>query len=401
MLKLRPEKFGGLVFNTKNGVRLSLDQAGFFTFEKFIKRTKAVRTETERNFLQDVCQKLNLSLSQGEFYLINHQALNEERKYPFSVLAAPVLVDFQITKQCNLSCPHCYAESSSAPLHTCWSDIIKVFDDCAQAGVFEVALGGGEPTLHPQFVNILKAAKKRNLVCNLATNGKGLNNKLVNAFANYCGAIALSLEFLGKDFERRRGFKFEDFLKSVERLKKANIKLIFQITVSQSNLYKICGLAEFLSKYQPYGIVFLTYKPVGRGKNFDSPLINLDSSKILEELKKSFRILEGKAIKIGYDCCLANLVAGLNSEVVGCSATRESVAVNLDLDVLPCSFVSNYRLGNLKNNDLLSIWQGDNAKLFRDRFVTKIESDKKCHTCRHKLTCLGGCPEFNLVECIF
>jgi len=248
MLKLRPENFGGLIFNTENGVKLSIDQDGFITTKNFIEKNKRDFTNQQKSFLFDICQKLDLKAK--EYYIVNHTNPGNLKHYPFPVLQAPTLVDFQITNYCNLSCPHCYAESSPAAAHVSYADIIRVLDNCQKAGVFEVALGGGEPTLHPNFSQILKACRKRDLVCNLATNGKELNKKMVQLLAKYCGAVALSLEFIGKEFKKRRGYNFKKFLNSVNLIKKTNLRLVFQIARS-GNLHQNCGFnaknSSFLS----------------------------------------------------------------------------------------------------------------------------------------------------------
>jgi radical SAM protein with 4Fe4S-binding SPASM domain len=401
MLKIRPEPFGGIVFNTRNGVKLFVDHEGFSTIQNFIKNPSASFTECEKIFLQDFCHTLNLA--KRESYLICSKNSYELKNYSFRVLTAPFLVDLQITNKCNSFCQHCYAESSASGSHLSFSDIINVLDNCAQAGVFEIALGGGEPTLHPRLVDILKAARKRNLVCNLATNGKSMNSKLARILAKYCGAVALSIEFLYEDFKKRRGFDFGKFLESVMLLKKAGLRLVFQVTVSCANIYKIKEIARFLSRYKPYGIVFLAYKPLGRGKHFDLPLSVMNNKEVLKEFEKCFIILEKERIKIGYDCCMGSLLTGLtlknNAEIYGCSATRESIGVNMNLDVLPCSFASKERLGNLRNETLLSIWHNHTTNLFRNKFENKITNNEKCKLCRYRNTCLGGCPIFDLVRC--
>ena len=184
MIKLRPENFGGLAFNTETGTKLFLDQEGFNTLSDFIQGKAAKVDKTTKEFLADACQKLNVGKRQFYFAYPNPQP--KTKYYPFTVLNAPTLVDFQITQTCNLSCPHCYAESIKRNGHVPLKDIIMVFDKCKEAGVFEVALGGGEPTLHPDFLKILKAAKQRDLVCNLATNGKSLDIKKAKILKKYC-----------------------------------------------------------------------------------------------------------------------------------------------------------------------------------------------------------------------
>ncbi|OGY53742.1 MAG: hypothetical protein A3A24_00160 [Candidatus Buchananbacteria bacterium RIFCSPLOWO2_01_FULL_46_12] len=400
MIKLRPENFGGLIFNTKNGVRLDLDQSGFALTKDFIQKRKIALSKSQQIFLQDLCQKLNLNKT--ESYSI--QPLKVKKiNYPFAVLNSPVLVDFQITGKCNLACPHCYAQASSQGRHVPLKDIILVLEQCRQAGVLEVALGGGEPTIHPDFAKILKIATKKGLVVNLATNGKTMTKSLARQLANYCGAVALSLEFINAEFKKRRGYDFAKFLNSVKLIKDSGLRLVFQITVSAQNLDKLESIVKFLSPYQPYGVVFLTYKPVGRGEFFDSPLFNIKSRRILARLNQCFKILQQHQVKIGYDCCLGNLITGIDretgGEIYGCSALRESVAVDTGLNVLPCSFIKGGRLGNLKEQNLLTIWHNHQAELFRQQFLAKITQNAVCKICPHKLTCLGGCPVFNLVRC--
>lgn len=400
MIKLRTENFGGLIFNTNNGVRLALDREGFVVTKKFIEQGSDRLSIKQELFLREIVSQLELN--QKENYLIHHWQV-KKLDYPFSVLNSPVLVDFQITSKCNLACPHCYAQASKFGRHVPLKDIITVLDQCQKAGVLEVALGGGEPTIHPDFVKILKIANQKSLVPNLATNGKAMTKTLAKKLARYCGAVALSIEFINDEFKKRRGYDFNKFLASAKLIKEAGLRLVFQITVSQTNLFKIKKTVKLLSSYQPYGMVFLTYKPVGRAKRFDSPLFNITNKKILAELKKCFSILQDNRIKIGYDCCMGNLLTGLDweakGEIYGCSALRESVAVDTNLNVLPCSFVMDQKLGNLKNQDLISIWHSYQSNSFRDKFKQKISQHKICQNCPHKTNCLGGCPAFNLVKC--
>ncbi|MDD5109988.1 MAG: radical SAM protein [Patescibacteria group bacterium] len=397
MLILRPETFGGFVFNTKNGTRLWLDRAGYDAWVKFL--TGGQMLPAAESTLRDACQQLELQ--RHEEYLVR-PGCPQPAAHPFTVLTAPTLVDLQITGQCNLACPHCYAQSSPAGHHVPLADILLVLDRCMEAGVFEVALGGGEPTLHPQLEKILAAAARRHLVCNLATNGKAMDKRLAKLLKRYCGAVALSIEFTGNDFEKRRGYPWKKFLASAQLLQTAGVRLVFQITVSRINLATLHNTVATLAELKPYGVVFLTYKPVGRAQSFDSPLTDVPAPELLENFSASFRLLEKRGIKIGYDCCMGNLLTGLPSaptgEIHGCSALRESVAVNCDLEVLPCSFATQLPLGNLRASSLSEIWRSEPAENFRQRFARAI-GQAPCAACRHRLTCLGGCPAFDLVKC--
>jgi organic radical activating enzyme len=73
----------------------------------------------------------------------------------------PELVDLKINDYCDIGCKFCYQDSTeqggTAPTHR----ILTWMQTCQEQGVLEVAIGGGEPTLHPEFGVILEEASKR------------------------------------------------------------------------------------------------------------------------------------------------------------------------------------------------------------------------------------------------
>jgi len=69
----------------------------------------------------------------------------------------------EITDQCNMRCPICFAESDAQWHHRSMEDINKMFDTVCrnEAEPDIVQISGWEPTIHPQFWEILDEAKKR------------------------------------------------------------------------------------------------------------------------------------------------------------------------------------------------------------------------------------------------
>ncbi len=157
-------------------------------------------------------------------------------------------------------------------------------------------------------------------------------------------------------------------------------------------------------RFKPYGFILLSYKPVGRGKFFDRTLANKKYNLVRNVLAKCLKKVYGKA-RIGFDCCFVNGIIEMESEfssfdfevVEGCSALRNSLAVGMDLDVVPCSFID-YSIGNLKKDDFHSIWFGKKANKFRSKLESNAEK-KACNSCDFKRQCFGGCPEFELARC--
>ncbi|NTU98814.1 radical SAM protein [Candidatus Falkowbacteria bacterium] len=396
MIILRPDNDGGVIFNSQNGTQVWLDGAGFILALKLARKEKL--SEKENEFAIKV--RNELGLSKDEPIKIIKPSPFTMKARSFRQLAIPALVDLQITELCNLACPHCYAESGRTGKHLPLSEMLPLFKECSELGVLEVALGGGEPTLHPEFEEILKTIADLDMVPNLATNGRAMTLKTARLIKKYAGAVALSVEFIGDKFKKRRGFEFTDWLKAVAKLKAVGVRLVFQLTVSSSNIDELPEVVDYLIGLKPYAIIFLTYKPAGRGKQFDAPLATLDFSHVKKQLRKVFAMSNGK-VKFGYDCCMGQGLVGWglagDEEIEGCSALRSSLAIDVDLNLYPCSF-SAIPVGNLRNNTMMELWSSDKAEFFRNNF----EQNRKkqgCKDCSYGSRCLGGCPEFKLLGC--
>lgn len=85
----------------------------------------------------------------------------------------PELVDMKITDYCPLGCSYCYQGSTMEGQHAKMRDVRKAIDRFADVGVFELALGGGETTMHPRFDDILAYARKKGIVPNFTTRSLG------------------------------------------------------------------------------------------------------------------------------------------------------------------------------------------------------------------------------------
>src|SRR4029077_3448066 len=88
---------------------------------------------------------------------------------PYLSASLPELVDVKITDYCPHGCGFCYQSSTQKGKHACIGIIEKIFWELHRAQVFEVALGGGETTMHPEFVKILEIADGQGVTPNFTT----------------------------------------------------------------------------------------------------------------------------------------------------------------------------------------------------------------------------------------
>jgi hypothetical protein len=81
----------------------------------------------------------------------------------------PELVDVKLTDYCEMNCDYCYQGSTTKGRHAPMPQVESVLKALAGNRVFEVAFGGGEPTTHPNFIEILKLTRSLGMVPNFTT----------------------------------------------------------------------------------------------------------------------------------------------------------------------------------------------------------------------------------------
>lgn len=80
------------------------------------------------------------------------------------------LASVEITQCCNLRCPYCDQPKSDREMPV--AQFVELLGELAEEGVEAVALGGGEPTLHPDLPALLETTRQRGLRAGLTTNAR-------------------------------------------------------------------------------------------------------------------------------------------------------------------------------------------------------------------------------------
>lgn len=193
----------------------------------------------------------------------NKVRISEDDAPPYTKAEIPELVDLKITDYCGQGCNFCYQSSTTAGKHAPLSAIKQAVKTLKALEVFEVAIGGGEPTDHPEFAQILKMFKKEELVVNFTTlSDRWLSDKnLVQTVAQCTSAIGVSCS-------STKG------LELVERIDAAinpgsrkRVRIMAQHVVGAQPLWVT---SEFLTAAfeKKIPVLLLGYKEVGFGKNF-------------------------------------------------------------------------------------------------------------------------------------
>lgn len=90
-------------------------------------------------------------------------------------------VNLHIVRECNLRCTYCFGTFPEAPRRVEADRWYAILEEVARAGVRRVNFSGGEPTLHPDLLGMLRRARGVGLETSVITNGVRLTDDMLDA----------------------------------------------------------------------------------------------------------------------------------------------------------------------------------------------------------------------------
>ena len=313
----------------------------------------------------------------------------EEEGWPEPTWAAdgPELIDLSITNYCTRRCSFCYRGANDVDYrHLCLTDVRSVVEQAAECGTLQIALGGGNPNQHPDFIEILKLIGRAGIVPSYTSNGEGLTDEILKATADCCGAMAVSVY---------SPFDVDYYNRVIEKIKSYGIRVNLHAILREDYLdlwtQWLLNPPVFFAAVN--AIIFLNYKPIGR----EGMSLMPQDTKRIERFFKAAN--DCKAIKVGFDSCsISGIVKWMNVPEVlveSCEAARFSAFISEDMKMYPCSFmIDKGWYGDLRKYSLIDIWQ-------KNEFFHKYRDNSipgRCSSCRFSGVCKGGCRLFEEIN---
>lgn len=181
---------------------------------------------------------------------INAMGIANKVKFISSLLMAsfgknnyfPVFAGLSLTRRCNYKCKYCNEWNNLCPeLNT--RQIFSIIDELASLGTKIIGFDGGEPLLREDIGRIVGYAKRRNFVVALNTNGSLVPEKI----SELKDVDMLDISFEGPeeihDYIRGKN-SYREIMTAVDFLKKNNIPLKFNCTLSKYNINCIDFILE-------------------------------------------------------------------------------------------------------------------------------------------------------------
>ena len=183
----------------------------------------------------------------------------EDNPVPFKPLT-PQLIDLSISDYCTINCQYCYKGSTKNGSHMKSDEVYRIVRDIAKAKVFEVAIGGGEPTQCPELVPMLDGLKREGITVNFTTKSiEWLENEhdaneilpLIGAFA-YSATDTKPLDRILTIFNYR-GYDTKKFT--------------VQVIPATMRKYQLKTILEWCAEHN-IRITLLGFKDTGRGGEY-------------------------------------------------------------------------------------------------------------------------------------
>jgi radical SAM protein with 4Fe4S-binding SPASM domain len=254
-------------------------------------------------------------------------------------------------------------------------------------GVLEVALGGGEPTVVPDFPELLAAIRAAGLVPNVTTNGTVAPERVVRALAEHAGVVQLSADRPELLDAARGAGVFERLRDTARRLRTAGVRLGVNLLLTPANIRTIRRSLETALELGAQAVTFLRPKGGWVAVHWPGFPTAADWDRLGEDLR-SF-LATRPPLRLYVDTALRGEWARLGlledpePEVLGCGGGQRHVAVTPDGDVYACSHARRpeYRLGNLLTDTGEQLWQTGQGRAGRRRYLEDCDGTRCACTC--------------------
>ncbi|MFN0142004.1 MAG: mycofactocin radical SAM maturase [Mycobacterium sp.] len=314
-------------------------------------------------------------------------------------LGAPICLTWELTYACNLACVHCLSSSGKRdPRELSTEQCKAIIDELERMQVFYVNIGGGEPTVRPDFWELVDYATKHHVGVKFSTNGVRITAEIAERLAasDYVD-VQISLDGATAEVnDAVRGVgSFDMAIRALENLSAAGFTdAKISVVVTRHNVGQ---LDDFKALADHYGAMLriTRLRPSGRGADVWDELHPTAAQQV--ELynwlvAKGDRVLTGDSFFHLSGLGAPGALAGLNM----CGAGRVVCLIDPIGDVYACPFAIHDRFlaGNILSDSGSGSAQGfdnvwKNSALFTE--LRKPQSAGACGSCGHYDACRGGC----------
>jgi len=305
----------------------------------------------------------------------------------------PSLISWNLTKKCNLRCPHCYMEAGQAAENELTTDeCLQLLDEMKALGTEMLILTGGEPLLRKDIYDIARAASGHGIWVVMGTNGVLITDRVAQKMVE-CGVRGVGISIDSLDPAKHNSFRggpnaWEYSVRALDICRAHGLEVLVQTTVMAMNIDEIPRLIDFARDKGAWSFNLYFLVQTGRGQRMND-LSAEQTEAILSNLvdaQDRYRpmLVRAKCAphfkRIAYEKGAGGLESG------GCMAGTQYCRITPEGDVTPCPYMT-VVAGSVRGQSFREIWETSTVlKELRDLKELK----GRCGRCEFNELC-GGC----------
>jgi len=304
-------------------------------------------------------------------------ALDTLKRLRYSLPVKPRQVQIEITNRCNMDCPMCPREVLDIELeHMSWDKFVIVVDKLMERQNITLT-GWGEPFLHPRIFDMINFCKQRGHRVMITSNGlfskEGIVEKIVGSRID---ELTFSIDGVEDNSvpDGHTSNKVYDDIERVAKLREsAKPAIRLQATLHggcEQDLYDVIRYgARIGCEAVNVGRIDRKYAPnLKRPGPLEEERIFYEADRIAHECGIRLDWLQYSVgtgiIRFVYRF----LRRKLHRSGKYCLKTFDYAYVSREGNVTPCCLLPDVKMGNLLNEDLQDVWQGEEFNHFRENY---------------------------------
>jgi mycofactocin biosynthetic radical S-adenosylmethionine protein MftC len=306
-------------------------------------------------------------------------------------LAAPICLTWELTYACNLACVHCLSSSGRRdPRELSTAQCRELIDELERMQVFYVNIGGGEPTVRPDFWDLAGYATAHHVGVKFSTNGVKITPAVARRLAgsDYIDVqISLDGATAGVNDAVRGAGSYTTALRAIRNLADAGFRG-FKISVVMTR-HNAGQLDEFKAIADGHGaqLRLTRLRPSGRGADVWR---ELHPTAAQQRDLYEWLLAHGEHVLTGDSFFHLNGYGGALPGLGMCGAGRVVCLIDPVGDVYACPFTihEEFLAGNVREpGGFARVWR--ESELFAS--LRRPQAGGACESCSAYGSCRGGC----------
>lgn len=320
----------------------------------------------------------------------------------------PFLVSFSITNKCNLSCRHCYSDSTDRELADEMStgEALALIEDLARWKTGLLVIDGGEPLCRDDLLDIVAAASGKGIMTGLGSNGtlidEAVARQMVRAGVRLVAVSIDGADGATHDAFRGRSGAFEEAMSGVSACKTAGLPFQLGMVIRKETVAQVPDMLRLAVESGADAAEFFDLVPAGRARvECQGEALEKDERREVMEWLAQAQVECPILIRVPacpmYPVILKegdirprhipmDILRRIPYYGRGCAAGMPFgyVTILANGDVHPCMLLQ-VKLGNLRESNVAQIWQESPVLATLRSRALKGE----CGVCSRKTICAG------------